>query len=47
MNTANDHYFCGHCNQDTQFIFIDVKAVCDKCRLFAYREVKDKERKDE
>ena len=47
MNTAHDHYFCGHCDKDTQFIYILSKWVCQKCKAYAYREVKDKERKDE
>ena len=47
MNADKDIYFCGRCNQDTHFIFTEDMAVCEICGLFLYRQVKDKERKDE
>ena len=42
MNTARDLYYCAICNEDTKFIFIWDMAVCEKCRRFAYREVKER-----
>ena len=47
MNTARDLYYCGRCNAEAKFIFILNKWVCQKCKAYAYKKVKVKERKDE
>ena len=45
MNTSKDIYYCSRCNTDAKFIYVLNKWVCQKCKAYAYRKVK--ERKDE